>query len=212
MHCLLVLKSTYKYAKNTLKLCIILVAFTIYDLLFERAKMLVVALCGASWLFVLFLGTIPRVLGNIHIFPRHYVFLTWLHLFPTQHHSLCPQCVSCSLVPSLSFPGKISHSSTLSTIPPVHHDIGAIHIILRALSMLPIIHHILGTSPFSPRLVAGWRRCLFLVSFWVFGVWWKCQFFCWLLVEVLGIFFLLWRYKAVLGFWWLLGAVRGSSF
>ena len=169
--------------------------------------MLVVALCGASWLCVLFLGTISRVLGNIHIFPRHYLLLIWLHLSPSQHHSLCSQCVYCSSEPYISFLGKISHSSTLSTIALLHRDLGAISVIPCALSMLTVIPCILDTIHFAPRLVAGWRCCLFLVGCLV-----EAPIFCWLLVKVLSIFFWLWRCKAVLGFCWVLGAARCSGF
>ena len=154
-------------------------AFTIYDILFERVEfkqvqLLVVALCGALWICFLFLGTIPCVLVNIHIFPLHYTSLTWCHPSPTQQHSLCSQHISCSSAPSLFFLGTISHSSTLSAIPLLHCNLGAIPVIPCALSVIPVILCILGTIPLAPRLVSGWRRCLFLL-----GDWWKRRSLFW---------------------------------
>ena len=134
-------------------------AFKIYDLLFERVEfkqvgLLVVAMCGTSWLCVLFLGTIPRDFRNIHIFSLHYSSLTRHNPSPTRNHFLCSHHFSCSSAPSISFLGTISHSSTLITIPLLHYDLVAIPIIRRALSMIPIIHCILGTIPLALRLVS----------------------------------------------------------
>ena len=108
-------------------------AFTIYDLLFEKVELeqvelLVVVLCGASWLCVLFLGTIPRILGNIHSFPLHYTSLTWCHPSPTQQHYLCPQrFLFLGIVPLISqrnfpllHPQHDAHSASQPWLDPCH--------------------------------------------------------------------------------------------
>ena len=196
---------------NTLTFSIMWVVFTIYFLLFEQVELLHgVACCCSVWRLValcLVPWSHPSHPWTYIYRSLQYSFRTRRHTLGNWHHFLCSQCISCSLAPFISFLGTRYHFYTLSAMPVVHCILWIIYFIPRTLIIFSLV----------PKLIGVWRRFLFLVD--CLGAWViRCLVevmlisFCWLMAQVLGIFFLFLRWMAVLGFCQLLGAARGAGF
>lgn len=154
------------------------------------------ALCGASWLQVLYICAIPRPWN----YPSCSSLIFLAHLAPSLAHSsqffvLLARVVLLGTMPLGPHPNF--HLSAFIAIHFVHRALFAIPVVPWTLSVIPVIPRTLGIIPIVPRLVPGWRRWLFL-----FGCLVKMLMlsFCWMLAEFLHIFFWSRRWKGVLGF------------
>ena len=81
----------------------------------------------------------------------------------------------------------------LDVIPLVPRDLDVILLVPHDIGMIRIVSHDLGMIPLFTRLVPEWRRCFFFVG-WLVEV--LVLSFCWILVEVLGIFCWIWLQRS----------------
>ena len=154
-------------------------AFTIYLLLFEQVEfeqvelLRGVACCCSAWRVVDFC-LVPRPPSRTRKYPPRSSSLFLAHSAPSLAHS----------APFFVLSARFLYLGTIPLVPRriLHSQRDPCNSSRPHCDPCP---RTLGVIPLVPRLVAGWRRCLFRVGCLVEVL---MLSFCWLLVEVLGIF------------------------